>query len=55
MVERFPRFVRLTKEKVALIEDPDVLRHVLVKGSVALSAEKTKKHLLAINEAKGQS
>jgi flagellar biosynthesis/type III secretory pathway protein FliH len=25
LVERFPQFVRLTKEKVALIEDPDVL------------------------------
>ena len=52
VVERFPQFVRLTKEQVALIEDPEVLRHVLVKVSVAQSAEEARGHLLAVSEAK---
>ena len=52
MVERFPQFVRLTKEQVAFIEDPEVLRHVLVKVSVAQNAEEAKKHLLTVDDAK---
>ena len=52
VVERFPQFVRLAKEQVALIEDPEVLRHVLVKVSVAQSAEEARGHLLAVSEAK---
>lgn len=55
VVERFPRLVRLTKKQVALIEDPEVLRHVLVKVSVAQSAEEAKGHPLAIDEAKEPS
>jgi predicted transposase YdaD len=55
VVERFPRLVRLTKKQVALIEDPEVLRHVLVKVSVAQSAEEAKGHLLAVDEAKEPS
>ncbi len=55
VVERFPRLVRLTKKQVALIEDPEVLRHVLVKVSVAQSAEEAKRHLLAVDEAKEPS
>jgi len=55
VVERFPRLVRLAKKQVALIEDPELLRHVLVKVSVAQSAEEAKKHLLAVDEAKEPS
>jgi predicted transposase YdaD len=55
VVERFPRLVRLTKKQVALIEDPELLRHVLVKVSVAQNAEEAREHLLAVNEAKEPS
>lgn len=55
VVERFPRLVRLTKKHVALIEDPELLRHVLVKVSVAQSAEEAREHLLAVDEAKEPS
>jgi predicted transposase YdaD len=55
VVERFPRLVRLTKKQVALIEDPEVLRHVLVKVSVAQSAEEAREYLLAVDEAKEPS
>jgi predicted transposase YdaD len=52
VVERFPRLVRLTKKQVVLIEDSEVLRHLLVKVSVAQSAEEAREHLLAVDEAK---
>lgn len=55
VVERFPRLVRLTKKQVALIEDPEVLRHVLVKVSIAQSAQEAREHLLAVDEAKEPS
>ena len=55
VVERFPRLVRLTKKQVVLIEDPEVLRYLLVKVSVAQSAEEASGHLLAIDEAKEPS
>lgn len=55
VVERFPSLVRLTKKQVALIEDPELLRHVLVKVSVARSAMEAKGHLLAVDEAKEPS
>ena len=51
-MERFPRLVRLTKKQVAIIEDPELLRHVLVKVSVAQSAQEAREHLLAVDEAK---
>jgi predicted transposase YdaD len=51
VVERFPRLVRLTKKQVAVVEDPEVLRHVLVKMSVAQSLEEARQHLLAVDEA----
>jgi predicted transposase YdaD len=55
VVERFPRLVRLTKKQIALIEDPEVLRHVLVKVSIAQSAQEAREHLLAVDEAKEPS
>src|SRR5215470_15208977 len=51
VVERFPKLVRLAKKQVAAIEDPELLRHVLVKVSVAQTAEEAKQQLLALNEA----
>ena len=35
VVERFPKLIRLAKKQVAVVEDPELLRHVLVKVSVA--------------------
>jgi len=55
VVERFPKLVRLTKKQVVLIEDPELLRHVLVKVSVAQSAEEARGHLLAVDEAEEPS
>jgi predicted transposase YdaD len=51
VVERFPRLVRLAKKQVAASQDPELLRHVLVKVSVARTAEEAKQQLLALNEA----
>src|SRR5215469_16933187 len=51
VVERFSKLVRLAKKQVAAIEDPEVLRHVLVKVSVVQTAEEAKQQLLALNEA----
>ncbi len=50
VVERFPKLVRLTKKQVARVEDPELLRHVLVKVSIAHTAEEAKQQLLALNE-----
>jgi len=51
VVERFPKLVRLAKKQVAAIEDPELLRHVLVKVSVAQTAEEARQQLLTHNEA----
>ena len=50
MVERFPKLVRLTKKQVAVVEDPELLRHMLVKVSIAQTAEEAKQELLVLNE-----
>jgi predicted transposase YdaD len=55
VVERFPKLVRLAKKQVAVVEDPELLRHVLVKVSVAQSLEEARLHLLAVDEAEEQS
>ncbi len=51
VVERFPKLVRLAKKQVAVVEDSELLRHVLVKVSVVQTAEEAKQHLLALEEA----
>jgi predicted transposase/invertase (TIGR01784 family) len=51
VVERFPKLVRLAKKQVAAVEDPDLLRHVLVKVSIAQSLEEARQLLLAVDEA----
>ena len=55
VVERFPKLVRLAKKQVALVEDPELLRHVLVKVSVAQNLKEAKVHLLAVDEAQEPS
>jgi len=51
IVQRFPRLTRLAKKQVAVVEDPELLRHVLVKVSVMQTAEEARQQLLALNEA----
>ncbi len=51
IVQRFPKLARLAKKQVAVVEDPELLRHVLVKVSVVQTAEEAKQHLLALDEA----
>jgi hypothetical protein len=55
VVERFLKLVRLAKKQVAVVEDPELLRHVLVKVSVAQSLDEARQHLLAGDEAQEQS
>src|SRR5258708_22394008 len=48
--QRFPKLTRMAKKQVVVVEDPELLRHVLVKVSVAHTAEEAKQQLLALNE-----
>ena len=50
VLERFPKMVRLARKQVAFVEDPAILRHVIVKMSIAQTAEEAKQHLLRIDE-----
>ncbi len=51
IAQRFPKLARLAKKQVAVVEDPELLRHVLVKVSVVQTAEEAKQHLLTFDEA----
>jgi predicted transposase YdaD len=51
IAQRFPKLARLAKKRVAVVEDPELLRHVLVKVSVVQIAEEAKRHLLTFDEA----
>ena len=50
ITQRFPKLARLAKKQVVIVEDPELLRQVLVKVSVAHTAEEAKQQLLALNE-----
>jgi predicted transposase YdaD len=50
VLERFPKIVRLAKEQVAGVEEPAVLRHLIVKISIAQTAKEAKKYLLEVDE-----
>ncbi len=50
VVERFPKLVRLTKKQITIVEDPELLRHALVKVSVAQGLEEARQQLLALDE-----
>ena len=47
---RFPQAVRLAKKQIADIEDPAILRDLIVKLSVARTAEEAVIHLLEMDE-----
>ena len=55
VAERFPGLVRLAKKQIALVEDPKLLRHLLVKISVAQSSEEVRERLLSFGAAKEPS
>jgi hypothetical protein len=48
--ERFPKLVRLAKKQVIVIEDIALLRHLVVKVSIAQTAQEAKEQLLAVDE-----
>ncbi|MGH2496900.1 MAG: hypothetical protein ACRDIV_19525 [Ktedonobacteraceae bacterium] len=50
VVERFPRLVRIARKQVTFTEDPVVLRHVIVKLSMAQTTGEAKQHLLEMDE-----
>jgi len=51
IAQRFPKLTRLAKKQVVIVEDPELLRQVLVKVSVVQSAEEAKQELHALDEA----
>ena len=50
IAQRFPKLARLAKKQVVIVEDPELLRQVLVKVSVSQTAAGAKQQLLALNE-----
>lgn len=52
--ERFPKLVRLAKKQVAVVDDPALLRQLVVKISVAQTVEEAKQHLLAVDEEEAE-
>src|SRR6266852_829278 len=51
ITQRFPKLARLAKKQVVIVEDPELLRQVLVKVSVVQSAEEAQRELHALDEA----
>jgi len=50
VLERFPKLVRLTRKQVTFIEDPAVLRYLIVKMGIAQTIEEARQHLLKVDE-----
>jgi predicted transposase YdaD len=50
LTERFPKLLRLAKKQMAVIEEPEILQLLIVKMSIAQSAEEAKQYLLEIDE-----
>ncbi len=50
VTERFPKLLRLTKKQLAVIEEPEILQLLIVKMSIAQSAEEAQTYLLEIDE-----
>jgi hypothetical protein len=49
VLERFPKMIRTTRKQVAFVEDPAILRHLIVKMSISQSMEEAKQHLLKVD------
>src|SRR5258708_4888165 len=50
VTQRFPKLTRLAKKQVVVVEDPGLLRHVLVKVGVTKTSAEAKWQLLAQSE-----
>ena len=50
LTERFPKLLRLAKKQMAVIEDSEILQLLIVKMSIAQSAEEAKQYLLEADE-----
>ncbi len=50
LTERFPKLLRLAKKQMAVIEEPEILQLLIVKMSIARSAEEAKQYLLEVDE-----
>lgn len=50
VLEHFPKMIRLTRKQVAFVEDPAILRHLIVKLSISQTMEEAKEHLLKVDE-----
>ena len=50
LTERFPKLLRLAKKQMAVIEEPEILQLLIVKMSIAQSAEEAKQYLLEADE-----
>jgi flagellar biosynthesis/type III secretory pathway protein FliH len=48
--EHFPKLVRLAKKQIAGIKEPEALQLLIVKMSVAQSAEEAQEYLLEVDE-----
>ena len=50
LTERFPKLLRLARKQMAVIEEPEILQFLIVKMSIAQSAEEAKQYLLEIDQ-----
>ena len=50
LVERFPKLLRLAKKQMAGIKEPEALQLLIVKMSIAQSAEEAQQYLLEVDE-----
>jgi hypothetical protein len=50
VLDRFPKLIRVARKQIAVIEEPAVLRHLIVKISSAQTAEEAKQYLLEADE-----
>ena len=50
VLDRFPKLIGVAGKQIAVIEEPAVLRHLIVKISSAQTAEEAKQYLLEADE-----
>jgi flagellar biosynthesis/type III secretory pathway protein FliH len=50
VTEHFPKLVRLAKKQMAGIKEPEALQLLIVKMSIAQSAEEAQQYLLEVDE-----
>ncbi len=50
VLERFPKIVHLAQQQVERIDDPSILRHLIIKMSTVQTAEEAKQRLLELGQ-----